>query len=394
MLSQILSSALIVFFYFITLGVFAFLYKTRLLYIPKEIQWLLLISFPAIIIGLLNSLVEDKFDWYYFFRDFFYFLQPVIIVFFGIYLARLNGSNNDYFAKSLVISIFFICMYGFLGFFMNPEIVFNLGLESRYSTTIGNVDALFGLLILFNYPNKLFSGVVTFVLYVVFFVSLILTFSRTYYVVLLFLVFVPYVNLRYKNIISMMFLLYVFVNLFIGSVFEVKAADFSDATFISKLSQSFYEILIRDFDYLDEINSNWRGYEAFLGIKKYLSGGVVNIFFGHGFGSYAETPKWVFNGEMEQLDILPLFHNGYISILLKSGVWGVFLYCALLVRLVSSCAESKNAYMKFNSIVLSFLGFYFMLTTQVTHGIFKFPVAIVPLLMFGFYLYEVSKQTE
>uniref|UniRef100_UPI003A97CDBE hypothetical protein n=1 Tax=Enterobacter hormaechei TaxID=158836 RepID=UPI003A97CDBE len=104
--------------------------------------------------------------------------------------------------------------------------------------------------------------------------------------------------------------------IFGGSVLGSPEFVDGNKTFYDKMLYSVNEVTVTKMDDKYQITQNWRGYEAYMGLSKYLEGNVFQLLFGQGFSSLVKTPNWVFQ-DNDYLDYIPVFHNGYITILLK-----------------------------------------------------------------------------
>ena len=151
--------------------------------------------------------------------------------------------------------------------------------------------------------------------------------------------------------------------------------SFEATNFLEKVSNSASEILVRNYDTAQDINIYWRAQEAFLGLSKYLEGNNFQLIFGQGFGSYASA-SGIFN---DKLQVIPFFHNGFITILLKSGVVGLLMFFAFLFSLVKLSFNSLKTDNKKSS-------YYYMLIIQGVVIILIFQT----LFVMGIYTPDVS----
>jgi hypothetical protein len=100
--------------------------------------------------------------------------------------------------------------------------------------------------------------------------------------------------------------------------------------FWGKTARSLDELRVEEYADLKSINVNWRGYETARALKHFESGSIANWLFGYGFGAQVDlglpmqlggTPEN--NGFTRSI---PIFHNGYIYLLIKGGILSIVLF--------------------------------------------------------------------
>lgn len=393
LLSQTEWDKVAIFFALPALIALIFRHKKMSFYGFRKIFFLNLI----VIIGFVSGLMHlADYDLYYFFRDIIYFIQPTIFIVIGFYLYKEINSFKC-FLQIIVITSTCISLYNMSYILTNPEIFFQLGIGSRYEYNLSNSSALLSFVIL-NYTKKnryhLFKKYIklTFIYIAIF--SIIISFSRTFYTLLLITLIIPYIS---RN--RMVFIMYgasILLVLFIifgGLLTEMKGGGNQGTTFKSKVMHSLDEMIVRSYNSHTEINQNWRGYEAYLGLSKYYEGGVYELIFGQGYGAVVITPFWVFHGE--KLNVLPIFHNGYITIILKSGLVGLFsffLFLYTLLKVSFKVIKEKNHQRQLAGMLLQSSVFIIFFQTFVVHGIFKTTVPVLLLVMIGGLLQIISTQ--
>ena len=189
------------------------------------------------------------------------------------------------------------------------------------------------------------------------------------------------------------FLLLLFI-LFGSVFFNLDSGGSQGSGFQDKVMHSINEMLVTNYDDVSDISSNWRGYEAYLGFSKYYSGSLPELLFGQGYGAVVYTPYWIFKGELPQLDIIPIFHNGYITILLKTGAIGLILFFILLYVLLNTATNIRQISIKPEQVLAStllqanvFIIFFF---TFFIHGIFSITPPLLLLVLVGVNLQLIS----
>lgn len=72
-----------------------------------------------------------------------------------------------------------------------------------------------------------------------------------------------------------------------------------------------------------QFNDNYRSYENIRTVQQLSHNST--LFFGEGIGSQVDLKQKIFLGDME-LRYISILHNGYMTVLLKAGLLGVFIY--------------------------------------------------------------------
>ena len=184
---------------------------------------------------------------------------------------------------------------------------------------------------------------------------------------------------------------------FFGSFLNVAIPEEGASNFISKVLNSYGEIIVRDYRETDLIspdanliNLYWRSQEAFLGLAKYLEGSRLELVFGQGLGSFASAVG-IFENKFQ---VIPFFHNGFITILLKSGPVGILLFFQFLYLFVKN-ALSYVAVRKdeedFIKIIAPSIVFITILKTFFIMGFYTPESPVLLLTLIGMVIKKCSK---
>lgn len=357
------------------------------LYAFKKIFFLNLIVLLAFISGIVQV---AEYDMYYFARDVFYFIQAPLFIIIGIYLFK-QIKDFKILLKTIVLSSFIITLYFLSKLIIDPSLLFKIGYDLRYEDNISNSSAILAFIILFyarKLSYKLFSNAFELLVISVSFFSIAISFSRTTYLIFIIILIIPFI--AKKSIILKMYGASIVLVLFIvfgGLFLNIKAGGSLGTTFQSKLEHSLNEIIVKNYDNHFEIMNNWRGYEAFLGLSKYYNGNLAELLFGQGFGAVVITPYYIFHGTMPTMDVLPMFHNGYITILLKAGLVGFLFFFLFLHTLLKTGTQSLKVAMSNEQALASMLlqasVFTIFFQTLVIHGLFATSPSVLLLFLIG-----------
>jgi hypothetical protein len=126
----------------------------------------------------------------------------------------------------------------------------------------------------------------------------------------------------------------------------------------------------------EDINMNWRGYEAYKGMIKYMQGNQLQHIAGFGFGSRVDLGLTIKLGG-EPVDTIPILHNGYVMLLIKCGWIGLMLYMIFLYRLGIKRKSGDFYCLQF----LSALVFATILNTFSVAGLLNENDPVMPILL-------------
>ncbi len=116
-------------------------------------------------------------------------------------------------------------------------------------------------------------------------------------------------------------------------------------TFRSKIARSVIELKISDYTDMVDINRNWRGFETYKALDKFIEGNTKQKLFGYGFGSLIDLGFTMTLNEVNFRKI-PITHNGYAYILVKTGLLGILCYVFFYFRLIKHSLKSNSSITK------------------------------------------------
>lgn len=306
-------------------------------------------------------------------KDIYFFLAPIMMLVLGLTFIS-NSSDFERVLKTAANTLTIISIFQFSDFLLGGG-MFNISLETRYEYRMDSMAASLALLLIISLRPTLKSLLgstqlsVTAVINLLMIVASLSRVNLSITFIALFFVFSHSRLLRGTMFVAILFIV---AAPFLQIPVAVPGSAVSDgSSFFYKVLNSLQEFRVSSYDDFAEINENWRGYEAFLGMDEVLNvGGWANLI-GVGFGSYATGP---FENKLEQI---PFFHNGFITIFLKSGALGIAMISMFFVKLYLT---SRTAILQGRSIseprifqagLLIFLLTSSMLTrTLSTHGVY------------------------
>jgi hypothetical protein len=82
-----------------------------------------------------------------------------------------------------------------------------------------------------------------------------------------------------------------------------------------------------------DFNDNYRSYENILTIKQVSADGTQSILFGKGLGSTVNLGREIWTNDGELIQYIPILHNGFATVFLKSGIFGVLFLIIFMILL-------------------------------------------------------------
>ena len=107
----------------------------------------------------------------------------------------------------------------------------------------------------------------------------------------------------------------------------------SSSSFTDKIIGSFGEVTIGNYSSEQDINLRYRGYETFMALNSYAEGSEPEQLFG-GLGKLVDLKTFVHLGEDADFRYIPVLHNGWMYLLVKTGITGVLTYLLIFFGLI------------------------------------------------------------
>lgn len=358
-------------------------------------------------IGIMGALINvNSPSFYNITKDISYFIRPIIIIYFGYIMGFYHATEDE-------IAIYkFIVICSILGAAMNLlNIIVNVqSVVTNFSflnirKVLGPSDDImvlgFIVLIFYKkyYGKNLFSDRISKLFLMIFTINILISFSRTRILsfclmAILFLLISPKKKIKMKTIItslSVFFSLAGILLLFYSSMAQY--FSFIDP-FIDKIEHSLTEISAQsDWNDYTEIVHNWRGYEIYS--AKYLlsSFTAVTKIFGAGFGTLIPVSHSDLVGVPLSDGGIILLHNGYYTMLIKTGIFGVASYITFFGLLIIKgfrCIRTNRFY----SAILIAICMDILMNSYTTTGIFKSIYSFEMLIALGYMVWKVEHENN
>ena len=344
---------------------------------------------PLVLLLVLGTRIGTGFQLIHIVRDYVYFSSPIFSFLLGTVLyKKLSFSKLKilFVTYGTVYSLYFLLQttLQFGSMFMSDTY------DTRYSIGTGTpipVLALFFLVFSYKEIYKIVKNhYIMLSIMILNGVVLYYFSSRVYYFTILIFIllylFYSFVS-KYKQIG-----LILFSGVLIILVFLVYQMINGEGFVAEKMRNSLNEMFIQEFDGYESIINNWRAYEVFEVFNTMVQAPLINQIFGYGFGMLVYLEMGLLLSNIE-LNYIPIFHNGFAYVFVKTGLVGVLIFIFfgvnLLLKAKKRLSDSGISKVAFILLLGSVLTVYF--TTLVVNGFFS-GESFYFILFIG-YLYEL-----
>lgn len=292
-----------------------------------------------VFLGIIGTLINKRFmttdEIYLFGKDTWYFIKPIIFLLIGFYLYRTGLPRENFIGLvilvALVTAVYHVARVVIYISFINHNYILD---TLKTHTSFTSVLEAFSLAFILG--RERYSSVRENVYFrrwliiTVFSVSIVLSFSRTVMVAFIIAMlsmaglFSYRLNILLKTLFGLI-LVTILGYLLLIVVHNASRKDSNLDLFTEKFLNSVNEITFNKTEVsFREINNNWRGIETLLAKNSLRQGDVIDKSIGFGFGKTVFIDHNSILGP-ENVNI-PIFHNGFIQLRLKSGYAGLLLY--------------------------------------------------------------------
>jgi hypothetical protein len=172
-------------------------------------------------------------------------------------------------------------------------------------------------------------------------------------------------------------------------------------SFLGKLARSLVEQLPDDRQSVAEANANWRGYETARAWATWSGGQPWQWLFGQGFGVQVDLGYFqnLTRNPREAARFIPVLHNGYAYLLVKTGLAGVVCYLALLRHLwrtghAAAAVEPGPSLRRLQGRLLQACALVLAVTTWFVAGAFSKFEMFAFMLLIGFLLANLPRAAD
>lgn len=355
--------------------------------IPSYIVYLTLPLTGIIAIGLVGFINNPAFD---VMKDIWYVGNAILTLLTG-FILMYNLKDFRRLAKAFVIAGVFVSLLHLFKFVLHPEYLSLPTNDLRNVAGRGNLISILGiglLTVFWAIKSPLFVRYhwISYIAFIIFLASTWLSYSREALISLVFLIACVYGWVDFRN--TKRLIKIIIAVLMLASIILIIPPPQSSgqhATLIDKLLYSASELKVKDYSSIQSINDNWRGYETARALKTYNNGEYWQYVIGQGFGTTIDLGLYMQLGE-DKIRFAPILHNGYMYLLVKTGIIGLGLYLwliILLIRLGTDFSHKSDIESKYTGRLIAGMGFIIMISTYVIAGLLNKQVLIPVSLLTG-----------
>jgi hypothetical protein len=354
---------------------------------PAELISFVMPLLLIILVGLLNFTGNRAYD---IVKDIWYIANPALALATG-YVLMLNLKDLKRLFRTFVIVATVVAVIHLLRIAMHPEMLSKNAVDIRNEAGTGFIAPVLAPA-LFLAARKMKMPIfekrvwISYLAVFLCLLSFILSFSRTLEIVLILITMSLLGWINFKSSIKVM-LFVVLAIAFVGIVLLLPAQHSTSAhpSLGDKIANSFEEMKIHEYHSMREINNHWRGFETARAFDTYERGTLPEYFVGQGLGSKVDLGLDMPLGRMK-FRFIPILHNGYMYLLVKTGIMGLFLYLFLLFKMARTGTildRSNRADLKYCGRLIMGMGLAFASSSYVIGGMLNREVTLPMTMLLG-----------
>lgn len=337
-------------------------------------------TFSAILLIAFFSSLFYQPKLFLFIRDFTYMIKPIIGLLLGYQIFKNDKTLrlNYFIYVGLIIAIIHIGTI-FIAFLQVKSL--NLNLLREKGGYFSDYEIYVIILLIFHKELNITISKkrINYILIVVVLSSMLYA-ARTNMIqfVILFLAMKGYFKLTRKALTVLFSLFSLTIISYSAIVYynPVRAGKGLDA-FLYKIKiapQEAFKTKINKNDWKD-FNDNYRSFENIITVQQVSKEGPFAILFGEGLGSRLNLGRKVFTNDGEFVQFIPYVHNGFMTVFLKSGIFGLVFLILFLVLLFKQTKTNDPKLLYINYLLIGtsvflivsnwvFLGLYLKLDNK------------------------------
>lgn len=315
-----------------------------------------------------------KYETYYVIRDITYMAKPILGLMIGYEVCRRNFEMalKTVIVSGLLIAIVHLSVMGFAIVVHHASTLNDLRFYGGY---FSDYEVYAFILLLFHKEFGITWSRQRIRLFLLIIgVSWIAYFARTNFIqfVILYVAMKGYFKITRKSIIvvsSMVALVLIGYSVILYINPKRNGAGIEALLYKIKIAPTEpFKTKINPNDWRD-FNDNYRSYENIHTVRQMVGAGPRAVITGEGLGSKVDLKRRVFLGDM-QLRYISILHNGYMTVFLKSGLLGVFIYLFWIYRLTRR-KESDIPIVKSMNLLFVGTGIFMILSSWVFLGLYN-----------------------
>lgn len=367
------------------LGFFIFESKKK---ISLDVFKILKPLFFIFILGFLGFLIND-YVFEFIVKDILYFARPILVILVSFFLFQ-NEEKKENFLKAIVYFAFLTSLvhcFGVLFFGKISESISSI----RGDFGLDNFIEIFAFYIIIFYEKKfkkplIINFFLKYFILLIFLLSIYLYFSRTMLIMLLLIglsVF-GYLRLtknRLKYILGLVFSVLLLYTVLYSIKLERNSKGYEALLYKIKIApEEIFKTKINRENHKN-LWDHWRGYEAKRAFAL-MGENYTTYVFGAGFGSLVNL-KFKAPLDKKGMKKISRLHNGYIFVLYKTGIIGLFIYFSFIFKLMNFKSSNNQNTISFSTQIIRSLGLFYLFTSLIISGIYN-PTNLILFVLGGF----------
>ncbi len=356
--------------------------RSRELALPRGLVYLLL--FPSLLFcvtlhGIYGHPARD------FFKDLWYFTLSIVYLSFG-YLTFERVGRWQRFVQPMLVAGGGIAVFSVINAVIHRDSLASASSVDAYREVTGTgtfIPMLPLILVLLLRRARLPAwGLERWKTMRIFFyttstIAILITFSRTH---ILMLAAGALCTLQWRSALRRVLgggsvgLLLALVAL-VGGAYYLAHADSGPLNmFMNKVVNSSSEVQVRAYETFADINNHWRGFEAYRAEKTYAAYSTGDKIFGGGGGALVDLGIAMQLSSTQAFKYIPITHNGYMYLLVKTGVCGLCLFALFIGQLLATAWRAlrlRTPEATFAGLALLWTPLVIVATQGVITGIFN-----------------------
>ncbi|MGH0606908.1 O-antigen ligase family protein [Bacillus mycoides] len=397
--------------YFMSVGYLAFNFLFYKVPITRKILFCILPLVFILCTGVIAGVYSFSNNFTDSIKDIVYMTAPILYILVG-FIQMLKIKDIRVALKTIVIAGGILSIIHISKLIANPWVVTESVRVIRQQLGNGYTLSIIGLVIIYftkYYDFRVFErrtiGILFFFLCTF---SFLISLSRTLTLILfIFIIVMGWIKMKGNNLKLGTSYLKIAVSLYaiiaIGIVSYLLVSTQSHV--INQIGQKFYtslvEIKVNDYTNVVDINNNWRGYEGYRALIEYENYNIVEKAIGGGIGKLIDLNlKMVLDGK--EYYKVPVIHNGYIYILVKTGIIGFLMYLYFTLNVIKDGFKFQKGIHGIDKLVgrlMMALGVSLLIITYFNTGLYETEgsseyVILLGVLQGYMFLANKGKKTE
>lgn len=118
-----------------------------------------------------------------------------------------------------------------------------------------------------------------------------------------------------------------------------------------------------------DFNDNYRSFENIITVKQVSIGGTTDVLFGKGLGATINIGRKILTTDGTIVQYIPILHNGFATVFLKSGLFGLLFLIASIFLLIRQRKSNSSEVQQLNLLIVG-TGIFLLISNWVFMGLY------------------------